>query len=149
MTKFLHFSGNALVTPGVFLGQPQDELFGGFGLGRSAGMFWGVVESPLLPFHLAVPSQQRFRAHDGNDRGEAVPDLQAIADKRASVGFSQRHAFSQLAAQDQVLLSEEVVLLGEVFAKELLDSGDERNSRAAADRGHVQKVQEPTCRSEG
>ena len=38
------------------------------------------------------------------------------------------HSFAQLAAQNLVFLTEEMILLGQIFAEELLNPGDEQSS---------------------
>ena len=64
---------------------------------------------------------------------QPLPDGRTVSDQRATVGIGQGDASAQLAAKDLVVPAEEVVLLGQVFAEELLDLGDEGSGGAGAD----------------
>ncbi len=129
VADFPQLTSDPDVAPGILAGHPQRQRFSGLGFGRSAWQLGCIVEGPLPSFHPPVPCQQCFRADDGNDVPQPVFDRQAVADQGAAIRLGRRPSFAQLAAQSLVFLSKEIILLGQIFAEELLNPGDERSSR--------------------
>ena len=75
---------------------------------------------------------------------QPLPDGPAVADQRATVSIGQRQPLAQFAAEDPAFLPQEVILVGEVFAERLLDSGDQRNGRVDETRLHSLEDTQPT-----
>src|ERR1035437_4592157 len=124
VTKLLQLPGDSDVAPSVLLSHPQCQFFGDLSFRGSAGALECVVERPLLSLHPSVPSEKCFRSDDGHDLGKSLLDGEAVAHQGSTVCFGQRHPSTQLAPQNLVLLPEEIVLLGQIFAEQLLDGGD-------------------------
>ena len=130
MSEFPQLAGDPDVAPGILTGHPQRQRFSRLGFGRSARIFRGIVEGPFPPFHPSVPGQESFRADDGNNFPQPTLEGHAVTDQSAAVRLSQRHSFAQLTAQNLVFLPEIIILLGRIFAEELLDPGDEGSGGA-------------------
>jgi hypothetical protein len=130
VAEFSQLTSDPDVAPGILAGHPQRQRFSGLGFGRSAWPLGGVVEGPLPSLHPPVPSQQCFRADDGNDLPQPIFDRHGVVDQGAAIRLGQRHSFAQLAAQNLASLTEEIIFLGQIFAEELLNPGDERSGRA-------------------
>jgi hypothetical protein len=131
VAEFPQLTSDPDITPGILAGHPQRQRFSGLGFGRPTWLLGGVVvEGPLPSFHPPVPGQQCFRADDGNDVPQPIFDRHGVADQGAAIRLGQRHSFAQLAAQNLASLTEEIIFLGQIFAEELSDPGDERSGRA-------------------
>src|SRR6266853_2995657 len=115
----------------------QRQFLGDLSFGGPAGAFGRVIEGPLPSLHPTVPGQQGFRSDNGNDIGKALLDGDAETYQGTAIALRQGHSFAQLATRDSILLPEDVVLLGQILAKQFLDSGDQRSGRTSEVGGHA------------
>ena len=75
------------------------------------------AESPLLLLLTPVPGQESFWPGDGNDLSQSIFDGQAVLHQNTPVGFGERHAGAEFAAEDFVFLPQEVVFQGQIAAE--------------------------------
>jgi hypothetical protein len=137
VTKLLQLPGDSDVAPSVLLSHSQRQFFGDLSFRGSARALGCVVERPLLSLHPSVPSEKCFRSDDGHDFGKSFLDGEAVAHQGSTIRFGQQHPYTQLAAQNLVLLPEEIVLLDQVFAEQLLDGGDQWSGGTSEVSDHV------------
>ena len=102
-----------------------------FALEGRPGRLGVLSKGPLLSLHPSVPSEKCFRSDNGNDIPQSTSNGQAVPDQCPSISLRQRYTTAQLAAQNLVLLVKKIVLFGEIFAEELLDSSYEWRGGAA------------------
>ena len=115
----------------------QRQFLGDLSFGGPAWAFGRVSEGPLPSLHPTVPGQQCFRSDNGNDIGKALLEGETETYQGPAVALRQGHSFAQLAAEDSILLPEEVVLLGQILAKQPLDSGDQWSGGTSKVGGHA------------
>ena len=125
MAQFLHFAGNAFISPDILFGELNNEVLGGLAFPGTTRLLGGVVVGPFLLLHSSVPGQEGFRFHNAHDVTQSVLDSHPVLDQDSSFHLREPDPFAEFAAQDLVLLPEIIILSSKVPAEDLLNLGNE------------------------